>query len=155
MGTPFATVGKRPSHILSITLRFSAWFSSWCTIATPFSSASLEFLKFISLPSKYMFPESLLYTPKRHFISVDLPAPFSPISACTVPAFTVRFTLSSALTPGKAFSMFSILSRTGFSLTVVLFVTFLCSFISLSPPFFCSQQPVIPAAVKVIYYSPV
>ncbi len=30
--------------------------------------------------------------PKRHFISVDFPAPFSPISAWTVPALTVRDT---------------------------------------------------------------
>ena len=35
-------------------------------------------------------------------ISVDLPAPFSPISACTLPGSSVRSTFSSASTPGKA-----------------------------------------------------
>ncbi|CAM2339414.1 hypothetical protein BVIET440_180125 [Burkholderia vietnamiensis] len=35
------------------------------------------------------------------FISVDLPAPFSPISACTVPRRTRNCTPSSATTPGK------------------------------------------------------
>ena len=44
--------GNRPSHMLSITLRFKAWFSSWCTIATPFSRASFEVLKLTSLPSR-------------------------------------------------------------------------------------------------------
>ena len=36
-------------------------------------------------------------------ISVDLPAPFSPISARIPPAFNSSDTLSSAHTPGKAF----------------------------------------------------
>ena len=31
---------------------FNAWFNSWCTMATPFSRASLEFLKFTSFPSR-------------------------------------------------------------------------------------------------------
>src|SRR6218665_1379181 len=35
------------------------------------------------------------------FISVDLPAPFSPSSACTEPGGRGNWTLSSATTPGK------------------------------------------------------
>src|SRR5262245_10739752 len=35
------------------------------------------------------------------FISVDLPAPFSPISACTLPGWSATSTFSSASTPGK------------------------------------------------------
>ena len=35
--------------------------------------------------------------PNKHFISVDFPAPFSPISACTVPFFTVKETWSRPL----------------------------------------------------------
>src|SRR5471032_782833 len=37
------------------------------------------------------------------FISVDLPAPFSPISACTVTRRSLNFTLSRATTPGNFF----------------------------------------------------
>src|SRR3984885_11689986 len=36
------------------------------------------------------------------FMRVDLPAPFSPISACTVPALRLSETSSSATTPGNA-----------------------------------------------------
>src|SRR5262245_35579702 len=39
------------------------------------------------------------------FISVDLPAPFSPISACTLPGWSARSTFSSASTPGKRLPM--------------------------------------------------
>src|SRR5262245_50292425 len=38
-------------------------------------------------------------------ISVDLPAPFSPISACTLPRASTRSTPSRATTPGKRLSM--------------------------------------------------
>ena len=41
-------------------------------------------------------------TPATIFISVDLPAPFSPISACTVPGRTRNCTPSSATTPGNS-----------------------------------------------------
>ena len=54
-----ATLGYRPSHRLSFTVRVRAWFSSWCTMATPFSRASFELLKLISLPSSVMVPASL------------------------------------------------------------------------------------------------
>src|SRR5262245_60565045 len=39
--------------------------------------------------------------PASTFISVDLPAPFSPISACTSPAISSKRQLSSARTPGN------------------------------------------------------
>lgn len=42
------------------------------------------------------------YKPNRHFIKVDLPAPFSPIKACTVPGLTFKLTSSKAFTPGNA-----------------------------------------------------
>src|SRR5690606_36099474 len=38
-------------------------------------------------------------------ISVDLPAPFSPIRAWTLPGCSVRSTFSRAITPGKRLSM--------------------------------------------------
>src|SRR6195952_2020558 len=49
--------------------------------------------------------------PARIFIRVDLPAPFSPISACTVPRFSRNETSSSATTPGNSLRIPSALSR--------------------------------------------
>src|SRR5271169_239281 len=49
--------------------------------------------------------------PAMIFISVDLPAPFSPISACTWPRLRRKETLSSASTPGNALRTFSTSSR--------------------------------------------
>src|SRR5690554_1712341 len=43
--------------------------------------------------------------PQRIFISVDLPAPFSPSKACTSPAWTSSDTSCRALTPGNDFEM--------------------------------------------------
>src|SRR5918992_3355525 len=45
-------------------------------------------------------PSSGSTAPAITFMRVDLPAPFSPSSACTSPAETSRFTPESALTPG-------------------------------------------------------
>ena len=41
--------------------------------------------------------------PATIFISVDLPAPFSPISRWTSPALTVQVPFFSAVTPPKRF----------------------------------------------------
>src|ERR1700722_13202137 len=49
--------------------------------------------------------------PAMIFISVDLPAPFSPISAWTWPRLRRKETLSSASTPGNALRTFSTSSR--------------------------------------------
>src|SRR6267142_7046747 len=49
--------------------------------------------------------------PAMIFISVDLPAPFSPINACTVPACSRKPTWSSATTPGNALTMPAISSN--------------------------------------------
>src|SRR5690349_13774214 len=48
-----------------------------------------------------MRPSSGVTIPARIFIRVDLPAPFSPIKAWTVPGRTFSPTSFSALTPGK------------------------------------------------------
>src|SRR5215212_779035 len=55
----------------------------------------------IGLPPRTICPASGGCTPVRTLISVDLPAPFSPISAWISPARTVKSTPSSARTPGK------------------------------------------------------
>ena len=55
---PKAFVGKRPRNRLSLTLRSRHWLSSWCTIAMPFSRASLGPEKATSLPLSRMVPSS-------------------------------------------------------------------------------------------------
>src|SRR5579884_252478 len=56
-------------------------------------------------PSTSIVPPSAGCAPARIFISVDLPAPFSPTSACTSPASTSNVTPSSARTPGNDLTM--------------------------------------------------
>ena len=56
-------------------------------------------------PSTSMVPESGFWTPYRIFISVDLPAPFSPTIACTVPARTSMSMSWLAMTPGNRLPM--------------------------------------------------
>ena len=92
---PTAFFGKRPRNRLSSTFSSRHWFSSWWTMAIPFSSASLGVEKWTSLPERKIFPSSRWVMPNRHFIIVDLPAPFSPISPRTEPSRTSRSTRSS------------------------------------------------------------
>src|ERR1700761_5884249 len=54
-------------------------------------------------PSIRISPSSGLYSPYRTDISVDLPAPFSPSSACTSPAITSKSTRSLATTEPNFF----------------------------------------------------
>jgi hypothetical protein len=56
-------------------------------------------------PCSSICPASGRCTPVRHFTSVDLPAPFCPISACTSPACMRRLAPRSAATPAKRLSM--------------------------------------------------
>src|SRR6476469_7433082 len=49
--------------------------------------------------------------PATIFIKVDLPAPFSPISAWTVPRLSLKETSSSATTPGNSLRTLSTVSR--------------------------------------------
>jgi hypothetical protein len=55
--------------------------------------------------SSRISPASGRCSPKRMFMSVVLPAPFSPSSAWTSPLFTVRSTPSTATTPGHPLVM--------------------------------------------------
>src|SRR5688500_13997398 len=52
-------------------------------------------------PVAHISPVSGRITPVSNLISVDLPAPFWPLSACTSPARRIRSTSSSAATPEK------------------------------------------------------
>ena len=65
-------------------------------------------VKFTLLPNKVISPASLVWIPVSTFISVDLPAPFSPMSACTSPALRSKLTDFKACTPEKYLSMFFI-----------------------------------------------
>src|SRR5664279_3614344 len=69
----------------------------------PASLASCGEEKVTTCPLKRMLPLSGVYTPPISLISVDLPAPFSPIRAWTSPTCTSRSTRSSACTPAKDF----------------------------------------------------
>src|SRR5688500_8676629 len=62
-----------------------------------------------------MVPSSTGYTPVSALISVDFPAPFSPMSACTSPPRRTRFTASSARTAGKRMVMSRIATSGGAS----------------------------------------
>src|SRR6266850_2285620 len=57
----------------------------------------------MSAPLKRMRPVSVGSTPEIWPMSVVLPAPFGPISACTSPRTTSRVTSSVATTPPKRF----------------------------------------------------
>ncbi len=78
--------------MLSRTLRLGARLSSWWMIEMPRSRASDDEANVTGLPSSSMSPEVGLTTPDRIFISVDLPAPFSPNSVVTLPRRMSKFT---------------------------------------------------------------
>src|SRR5688500_8030891 len=70
--------------------------------ATPAASAWELSSKTRGCPSITTEPDVGRYAPLRIFSNVDLPAPFSPINACTDPARTSKETSVSALTPGNS-----------------------------------------------------
>ena len=96
-----ARSGSRPRKMLAATLSSGTRLSSWWMMATPARSASRTPAKRTGAPSIRISPSSAGWTPERIFISVDLPAPFSPTSACTSPARRSKSTRSSAVTPAK------------------------------------------------------
>src|SRR5581483_5855675 len=63
-------------------------------------------------PPIWMTPASGRCAPASTLMSVLLPAPFSPSSASTSPAWSSRFTPASACTPGKDLAIPSIWSST-------------------------------------------
>ena len=71
--------------MFSATVRSFAMLSSWWMTEMPLSMASLGPLNSVFCPSRRISPSVAVYTPERILISVDLPAPFSPIRACTSP----------------------------------------------------------------------
>src|SRR5258708_34112951 len=78
----------------------------------PASIASPGFAKLQDRPWSWISPASGSCTPARIFIKVDLPAPFSPHNACTVPGRTLNVTSASARTGPNCLEMPRISSRT-------------------------------------------
>ena len=74
-----------PANMLSATFISGNRFSSWWMMPTPAALASRVFWNFTSLPSSRILPPVGFSIPARIFISVDLPAPFSPMSTLTLP----------------------------------------------------------------------
>ena len=83
-------------------------------MAMPTFSLSAMLWKTCVLPSKTMSPvySPKGWTPLRTFMSVDLPAPFSPTRQWISCGATEKVTSLSAFTPGKVLVMFFI-SRMG------------------------------------------
>src|SRR6266700_1405819 len=71
----------------------------------PATCASCGLRRCASCPAMRMDPASRGYTPLRIFISVLLPAPFSPTSACTSPGHAVKSTFWSTGVPPKDFEI--------------------------------------------------
>src|SRR6266540_5428740 len=73
----------------------------WCTMPIPAAMACCGAVKCTGCPSTLVSPSSGRCIPYKIFISVDLPAPFSPTIAWIVPLRTVRLTSELATTPGN------------------------------------------------------
>jgi len=67
--------------MFSATVRAGITLNSWWTTAIPRAIASCGLRRVTGCPWKKISPASAVYTPERIFISVLLPAPFSPITA--------------------------------------------------------------------------
>ena len=102
-GPPFS--GSRPMKMFAAAVRFSNRFSSWCTKAMPPRIEPPTVSRGISTPSSSIVPALGATTPPRIFISVDLPAPFSPTRPITSPWLTEKLMSSTALMPGYTFEI--------------------------------------------------
>src|SRR5688572_5213202 len=107
--------------MFSATERFGSRWLSWCTALMPSSCACNGECGDTGWPESSMLPVSGAYRPVSTLISVDLPAPFCPMSACTSPARSVSSTPASACTPGKAREMSRALSTIALSFMAVEF----------------------------------
>ena len=107
-------LGSRPIKRFSATDRFGQRLTSWYTVLIPWLWASCGDLLIIgaSEPAILISPPSKLCTPVSTLISVDLPAPFSPINAWISPLRSVKSTCCNALTPGNVFEISLILKTT-------------------------------------------
>ena len=99
--SPMPCSFSAPSVTFSSTVRLSASMKCWKTIPMPWAIASAGVAKVTSVPLTLIVPSSGFCTPYRIFISVDLPAPFSPTSAWMVALRMVMSMSWLAITPGN------------------------------------------------------
>src|SRR5690625_7413770 len=90
-----------PSITFSPIDRFVHRFTSWYTVEIPAAWASAVPPSRRERPETMTVPSSMVYTPVSALISVDLPAPFSPIRAWTSPGKSRKFTRSEERRVGK------------------------------------------------------
>src|SRR5439155_4735200 len=91
--------------MVSATVMSGRSAGCWWTIAIP-SSCATAGVRFSTIdPSKTIVPLSGEIAPAATAISVDLPAPFSPRSACTSPGRTSKDTSVSAAIAPKCFEI--------------------------------------------------
>ena len=89
--------GSRPRKTFSATVRLGDSASSWWMVTMPSARAAAGSGIATASPARRMLPPGSAWcTPARIFISVDLPAPFSPIRAWTSPAQAENVTPASA-----------------------------------------------------------
>ena len=73
-----AVLCSRPKIRFSATVNTSTSMKCWCTMPIPAAIASFGVREVCGRPSMVISPSSGCSIPYRTFISVDLPAPFSP-----------------------------------------------------------------------------
>ena len=91
----------RATRTFSATVMSGSSAGCWWTMAMPSSAADNGVSCSTPVPSTSIVPLSGAIVPEATFISVDLPAPFSPSRAWTSPAATSRETSVSARTGPK------------------------------------------------------
>ena len=103
---PNLDVPGRPMYRFWATVRSGTMLSSWWMIDRPRSRAcSGDWMSTFSPCSQISPPGSDLWIPVSTFMSVDLPAPFSPQRPKTSPGRRSRSTSDSAFTPGNVFEI--------------------------------------------------
>ena len=87
--------------MFSATERSGSRLNSWKTVEMPACCACSGWLNVTCSPATSMVPASGWWTPASSFISVDLPAPFSPTRPSTWPARSSRSASASTVWPAK------------------------------------------------------
>ena len=105
--------GACPIQTFSATERSSNSTVSWWMAVIPAAAASWGEANRTGSPSMRISPPSGRWIPVSTLTIVDLPAPFSPTSAVTVPACSSSETPESARTPGNVLVMPSSASTGG------------------------------------------
>ena len=102
-----------PRITFSVTVNGSTSTKCWWTMPIPCWIATRGEEILTSSPFTTIRPSSAGYIPYSTRMSVDFPAPFSPIRAWTSPARSSSETSSFATTPGNRFVMCSITTKGG------------------------------------------